>query len=171
VKITGTGFQSGATVTVGDDLRPALVENSATVLVTTPVHAAGTVDVVVTNPGGQVARLTGAYTYASPQSFDFNGTWAGLALAHPELQTAFGPRHADMDLRFTIQGDRLTSVSCGFPAETLTFSPPLSVSNGEFSFAGAGGVAISGRIVSAAGAVGSINTLPCPATRWAATRQ
>lgn len=170
VKITGTGFQSGATVTVGDDSRAASVENSTTIHVTTPVHAAGTVDVVVTNPGGQAARLTGAYTYASPQSFDFNGTWAGLALAHPELQTAFAPHHADMEMRFTIQGNRLASITCGFPAETLTFSTPLSVSNGEFSFAG-DGVAISGRIVSAAGAVGTINTPPCPATRWTATRQ
>src|SRR5688572_21801899 len=73
VKITGTGFQSGATVTVGDDLRVASLENSTTIHVTTPVHAAGTVDVVVTNPGGQAARLTGAYTYASALSFDFNG--------------------------------------------------------------------------------------------------
>jgi len=31
----------------------------------TPIHAAGTVDVVVTNPGGESGTLTGGYTYQS----------------------------------------------------------------------------------------------------------
>ena len=42
-------------------------------------HAAGSVDVVVTNPGpaSQTGLLTGGFTYAPPESFDFNGTGEG----------------------------------------------------------------------------------------------
>ena len=49
-----------------------------------------------------VARLGDGYSYASPQSFDFNGTWEGYAVAHPEAH--LGPRqHSDMEMRFTIE--------------------------------------------------------------------
>ncbi len=169
LRITGSGFQQGATVTLGDERGTTTVETSAALQVTTPAHAVGPVDVVVTNPNGQVSRAAGGYTYASPQSFDFNGTWDGHALAHPEGGGDVAPFHSDMPMRFTVQNNRLTGFTCD--SVTLTFSPPLSVSNGEFSFAGAGGVAVSGRIVSDAGTVGTINTALCPATRWAATRQ
>ena len=113
--------------------------------------------------------MAGGFTYASPQSFDFNGTWDGFALAHPEGGQDVAPFHSDMPLRFTVLNNRLTSFTCD--SATLTFSPPLSVANGEFSFAGADGIGVSGRIVSDAGTVGTINTGPCPTTRWAATRQ
>ena len=43
----------------------------------TPAHAAGTVEVIVTNPDGRAA--SGTFTYASPATFDFNGDWQGLA--------------------------------------------------------------------------------------------
>lgn len=65
-RISGTGFQPGATVTL--DGNPAEVRsvNSASLIdARTPAHALGTVDVVVTNPDGQTARLTAAYTYAT----------------------------------------------------------------------------------------------------------
>lgn len=169
MKISGTGLRSGATVTFDSGPGTVYVENSTTLQVTTPVHAAGTVDVVVTNPDRQAVRLAGAYTYASPQSFDFNGTWVGYALAHPESATRVTVRHSDMDMRFTIQNNTLTSVTCGGSAN-LTSSPPPSVSNGEFSLVGSG-VAITGRIVSPVGAVGTINTAACPSTIWAATKQ
>ena len=93
----------------------------------------------------------------------------GYALAHPELEKRLTGFHSDMDMRFTIQSNMLISVTCGTSA-ILTLSPPPSVSNGEFSFVGVG-ITISGRIVSAVGAVGTINTVPCPATKWTATKQ
>jgi hypothetical protein len=40
-----------------------------------------------------------------------------------------------MTLRFTVQDNFVTSVSCG-TSDTLTFLNPPSVSNGEFSFTG-----------------------------------
>lgn len=155
--ITGADFQRGATVKLGDGAVTAGVLDSATMVFWTTAHSAGTVDVVVTNPGGLFATLTGAYTFAPPDSFDFNGEW--VAHAGSEFET---------DMRFTIRNDTLVSVSCGGSA-TLTFSPPPAVHNGDFSFVGDDGLAISGTLVSPVNAVGTIN-LPdvtaCRAARW-----
>ena len=113
--------------------------------------------------------FTGGYSYVSPQSFDFNGAWVGYALAHPDVLARPAPRHSDMEMRFTIENNRLTNITCG--GATLTFVSPPSVSEGAFSHAGDGDVVITGRIVSEAGALGTINTGACPATRWTALKQ
>ena len=71
-------------------------------------------------------------------------------------------------MRFTIRNDTLVSVSCGGSA-ALTFSPPPPVHDGDFSFAGDDGLAISGSIVSPVNAVGTINVPDvalCRAARW-----
>jgi hypothetical protein len=64
--ITGTDFQSGATVSVDGAATSVTVTASTSITATTPAHAAGTVDVVVTNPNGLSGRLAGAYTYTCP---------------------------------------------------------------------------------------------------------
>ena len=167
VMITGTGFRAGATVTLGAMQQTANVENSTTIRVMTPAQDAGMVEVAVTNPDGQSARLTGAYSYAPPESFDFNGAWQGAALAHPDFRSA--PQHSDMELRFTIVGNRLTTIECGGTSMPVLFPP--SVSEGAFSHASDDDVAIAGRIVADGRAVGTINTSACPATRWAAEKR
>ena len=169
VQIVGAGLQSGATATFDGAAANVTFVSSAAIVATTPVHTPGVVDIVVTNPDGQAVKLTGAYTYASPESFDFNGTWVGYALAHPDLRVRSVARHADMEMRFTIDHNLLTSVTCG--AVAMVLSPPPAVSSGAFSLAGNDGVALSGRIVSDGTAVGAINTSDCPATRWVATRR
>ena len=166
LRITGTGFQSRATVAFGGAPGTAYAENSTTIHVTAPPHGPGAVDVLVTNPDGQAARLAGAYTYASPSSFDFNGTWVGYALAHPESAARVGVSHADMDVRLTIQNNTVTSLTCGGAA--IAIESPPSVTNGEFSLSG---VSVTGRIVAAVEAVGTISTTACPSTRWNATKQ
>jgi len=77
INITGTGFASGATVTVGGTLASSVVvSNSTTITAVTPAHTAGTVDVVVTNSDGQSGRKTSAFTYTSGETIllsdDFN---------------------------------------------------------------------------------------------------
>ena len=168
VTIAGSAFQSAATVTLGNERQTAYVLNSTTILVTTAARAAGTVEIIVTNPDGQVGMLSGAYSYASPQSFDFNGVWEGSALAHPVAYRRSAPRHSDMEMRFTIEGNRLTSMTCG--GATVVFPSPPSLTDGAFSHAANDDV-ISGRIVSDHSAVGTINTGACPATRWIAERR
>ncbi len=167
LQITGSGFQSGATVSVDGIQRGGEILNSTSIHVSTPPHAAGQVDIVVTNPDGRTARLGAAYTYVPPESFDFTGDWEGHALAHPTADR-FTPAHADMEIRFTIQNGRLTSVTCGGSSVPALSPPP--VSNGEFAFVG-DGIVMSGRIVSAVTALGTIDTDGCPATRWAAARR
>jgi hypothetical protein len=49
-----------------------VVVNSTTITATAPPHAAGAVDVVVTNPDNYYARLASSFTY-SAQIFDPNG--------------------------------------------------------------------------------------------------
>jgi hypothetical protein len=67
ITITGTGFSLGATVTVGGSTATGvLVNNSTTITATTPAHAAGLVDVVVTNTTGQSGTKTNAFTYTAP---------------------------------------------------------------------------------------------------------
>ncbi|MCA1667275.1 MAG: IPT/TIG domain-containing protein [Thermomicrobia bacterium] len=63
--ITGTDFQAGATVTLGGAAATNVVVNAsgATMTLLTPRHAAGVVDVVVTNPDGQGVILPSSYTY------------------------------------------------------------------------------------------------------------
>ena len=125
----------------------------------TPAHAAGTVDLVVTNPDGRSARVTSGYTYAPQQSFDLNGTWGGYSL-----------NGEDTWVEFEIRDSKLVSVSCVFDVtRPLAFASLPIVENGEFSFTGEGG-AISGRIVSAGEVLGSLTFPLCrPGTlQWRA---
>lgn len=167
ITITGSGFQTGLTVTLGGERQAVDVPNSTSILMTTTAHDPGPVAIVVANPNGQTATLSGGYSYASPQSFDFNGTWEGFAAAHPDH---LGPtRHSDMEMRFTVERNVLTSFTCG--GATLAFSSQLVVSDGAFTHAGDGEAVMSGRIVAEGIAVGTIDTDACPATRWVATRR
>src|SRR4029077_3377430 len=64
--IGGTGFVSGATVTFGGTAATSVVVVSGTqITATTPAHAAGAVNVVVTNPDTQSGSLTNGFTYTS----------------------------------------------------------------------------------------------------------
>jgi hypothetical protein len=72
VAITGTGFQSGATVTIGGTAATNVVVVSATsITAKTPAHASGSVNVTVTNPDTSSATRAGGFTFG--QQFDPNG--------------------------------------------------------------------------------------------------
>ena len=151
--ITGVDFQPGAKVRLGDTTVSSWTRDSTTIAIwETAAHAAGTIDVIVTNPGGLEARLSGGYTYEQPESFDFNGDW--VAHAGPEFET---------DMRFTIRNNVLVSISCGTSAP-LAFAPAPSVRNGEFSFLGDDGLAISGTL--AISAVANWSTMPLSRCAW-----
>jgi len=64
VKISGTGFLAGATVTVDALALSVTVVNSTTITAIAPAHLAGPADVVVTNPSGSGGTLTAAFTYS-----------------------------------------------------------------------------------------------------------
>jgi large repetitive protein len=159
--LTGTGFQLGATVVLGGAAMRGFVSNSTTLNTVAPPRAAGAVEIVVINPDGQAGSLRAGYTYVPPGSLNFNGTWKGSS-------DDMRDDHRSVEMGFTIANSALTNVSCG--AATLIVSPPLAVSNGEFSFSGEGGVTASGRILSPSAAIGSIHLEPC-GPGWHAAKQ
>ncbi len=64
VTITGSSFQSGATVTFGDSSATNVVFLSDSIITAvTHVHPAGIVDVIVTNPDGQADTLLNGFTF------------------------------------------------------------------------------------------------------------
>jgi phosphatidylserine/phosphatidylglycerophosphate/cardiolipin synthase-like enzyme len=117
VTISGTNFVSGALVKLGGTAATSVVvSNSTTITAATPAHAAGAVDVVVTNPDNQSATLTAGFTYQTPPpppagtllQDDFNGAaidtskWntgslfsgfvdTGVPISQANQQLAIGP--------------------------------------------------------------------------------
>ena len=158
VKIDGARL--GTTVTFdGVPVQGRFFSGNPTMYLSTPPHSAGTVDVVVSGQRGESVTLSNAFTYASPVIFNFNADW-----------TSFGQTDQDGLVSFTIRDNLLRTVSCG-PDITLTFSPPLPVTNGEFSFVGDDGVGFSGRIVAVSEATGTIKLGPCESSGWHARKQ
>jgi len=66
VTISGTGFLSNLSVKFGGVSATNVSATSTSITATTPAHAAGKVDVVVTNSDSQSATLSQAFTYTLP---------------------------------------------------------------------------------------------------------
>jgi hypothetical protein len=166
VSIVGTGFMMNATATFGSvkvarhgwDPRVA-GGASGSLLINTPEHSAGLVDLIVTNPDGQSYRIANAFEYREQQSFDINGDWEG-----------YGSDGNHINMAITIHNGVLTSASCSYDTvDTVALSSPAA--NGEFSVDDGGGFRISGRIVSPFDVIGKISAPSCGADiSWEAQR-
>jgi hypothetical protein len=67
ITITGTDFAAGATVSIGGiSATGVTIVDSTTITATTPAHAFGIINVVVTNLDGRAATLANAFTYVAP---------------------------------------------------------------------------------------------------------
>ncbi len=67
VTATGTNYVAGATLTFGGTIGTGCsIADAQHVTCSTPGHAAGVVDVVVTNPDAQLATLAASYTFNPP---------------------------------------------------------------------------------------------------------
>jgi nitrogen regulatory protein PII len=170
VIIRGTGFKPGLTVSVDGIVSTDcpyphnFSVNSTSIHLCMQAHAAGTMQVIVTNPDGQAASAE--FTYAASATFDFNGDWQGW--------TDGACCFIELPFVMTIRDNVVVSVSCG--GSSLTLDPPPIVTNGTFSFTGSGGVWVSGKILSPIYATGWINTTSCPKTapagsEWFADRK
>lgn len=149
--VTGTDFRGGATVMLGTLRMPTFFVDSTSIrFSTTSAHASGTVDVVVTNPGGLSGTLSRGYTFASPTSFDFNGDWIAHAGSEYEI-----------DMRVTIRQNRVVGLSCDGLAVALSSTAEVR----DAGFLLGGEVTMTGTLVSPVNAVGTIDVPPC-ATRW-----
>lgn len=65
VLLSGRGFMQGAGVSIGGVMVAASYVDDTLLFVTVPPHAAGAVDVTVTNPDNQSSTLAGGLTYAN----------------------------------------------------------------------------------------------------------
>jgi len=66
VTITGTGFVSGATVTIGvNTVMFVAVVNATSIAAITPAGTAGAQNLTVTNPDGLSGTLSGGFTYVA----------------------------------------------------------------------------------------------------------
>jgi hypothetical protein len=105
ITITGSGFRTGVTATVGGSVctSPALVGASPSTQMTcrTPLHAAGVVNIVVTNSDTQSGTLTGGYTYVYTNPAPTIGAFSPLA---PSGNTAGGTS-------FTITGTGFDNIA------------------------------------------------------------
>ena len=122
VAITGANFQSGAAVSLGGVTATGVVfVDSGKVTAVTGAHAAGVVDVVVTNPNSQSGTLTNGFAYGGRSFFTVTpcrvldtrnaiGAFGGPALSAGGART------------FVIAGQ------CGIPATALSVSANVTVS-------------------------------------------
>ncbi len=86
VSVTGTGFESGATLSFGGIPATAVtVTSGATLTAVTPAGSTGLVNVVLTNPDHTTATLTNGYTYLGAPDLVPTSVSAPTALtaAHP----------------------------------------------------------------------------------------
>lgn len=89
--ITGTDFDSGATVTIGGVPATSVVfVDSTSLTCVSPAGTVGAQNVVVTNPDTQTDTLTSGYTYFSvnPVNMALTGWWRGSFSASPWVGTA-----------------------------------------------------------------------------------
>ena len=158
VEILGTGFDARTSVSIDGVAVRTYLTGRGSLDFMTLAHDPGTVDIVVTNAAGTATR-PGGFTYATPDDFNFNGTWTGYA---------DGPPDSLIEMSFTIANDVLVSVSCG--SVTMAPTPEFRVRNGEFSFQGESGIRLTARMLSEVAASGEIGFPPCSPT-WFARKQ
>ena len=132
VTITGAGFSSGATVTVGGTGATGVTVVSPTsITCTTPTGTLGAKDVVVTNVSGAAVTLTGAFTYiptTAPTITAISPNWGSSAGGTTITITGtnlwrgatvkIGGIAASLPAATTVTGG--TSITCITPAGTET---------------------------------------------------
>lgn len=113
VTITGSNFAAGATVSFGGTPATAVtVTGSTSITATTPPHAAGAVNVTVTNPDGQSATLTNGFTYAAAAAIGF----VQVAAATPQSAT----QTVTVSYRNTQTAGNLNVIAIGWNDTTAT---------------------------------------------------
>jgi hypothetical protein len=124
VTISGSNFQSGASVTVGGVAASGVnVVDSSTITAVTGPHATGAVDVVVTS-GGTPATLSASYFYAPPPPATRFYTLPPCRVL--DTRNAAGPYGGPA---LAVQGRRLFQLTgrCGIPSSAVAVSANLTV--------------------------------------------
>lgn len=99
VTISGSDFVDGVTVTFGGSSATGVTfVSAAEITCTTPAHAAGAVDVVVTNPDAQTDTLEDGYTYEAevvPEGSGGTRDWGYAVKVSPASRDVAGLRITD----------------------------------------------------------------------------
>ena len=119
VTITGTGFSAGASVTIGGTAPTGVsVVSSTSMTATTPAHAAGAVNVVVTNSNGQSGTLTNGYTYTSSSSgaisfVQVNSGPSTIQSSNSSVSVTYAKAQVAGDLNIVVAGwgDNISAIS------------------------------------------------------------
>ena len=88
--ITGTDFQAGATVSLGGAALTDVAITATQITGLTPAHAAGAVDVLVTNPDALWGRVRNGFSYSPAMSF-YTVTPCRLADTRSPVGASGGP--------------------------------------------------------------------------------
>ncbi len=97
IKIIGENFQDGAAVTIGGNAASNVIFASPTELeVEAPAGAAGSVDIIVTNPDGKSATLAGSFTY-TPSRYDVTDDGVVNILDLVRVASQFGETGAGLE--------------------------------------------------------------------------
>ncbi|MBK8596614.1 MAG: S8 family serine peptidase [Holophagales bacterium] len=133
VTIIGTNFSTGATpptVLFGGVASPSVVVNTSWSLVAvTPPHAAGAVDVTVTNPGGTPGTLGASYSYLASAATSFHTVVPCRAV---DTRWTDGPNGgpilaAGQARSFPVGG------TCGIPTDAVAVAVNLTAAGSEAS--------------------------------------
>ena len=121
VVITGTGFTGATGVTFGGSTASCTVDSDTQITCTSPAHAAGAVDVVVTVPGGS-ATSVGGFTYIATSITGMNptsGPTSGgttVVITGTGFTGATGFTFGGTNASCTVDSD--TQITCTSPAHT-----------------------------------------------------
>ncbi|MBD9544758.1 cadherin-like beta sandwich domain-containing protein [Ensifer sp. ENS04] len=138
VVISGNDFTGATAISFGGTAAASFTVDSATqITATTPAHAAGSVDLAVTTPGG-TSTLTNAYTYIPPSN---DAALSNLALSTGTLSPAFA------------SGTLSYAASVGHAVSSLTLTPTASEAHATVTVDGLGATSgsASGSIALAVG--------------------
>ena len=148
IRVAGTGFLSGATVTLDGLAAQVTSVSSAAIVARTPAHALGKVDVVVTNPDGTSGRLQGGYTFevfavAASASAVTTAGQLTVSFVAPSGQGCRGGgdwiaiyRVGDPDVTGAVNGhsDLWYEHVCGATSGAFTLTAPTRPGEYEFRF-------------------------------------
>ncbi|MFS8130858.1 MAG: beta strand repeat-containing protein [Candidatus Dojkabacteria bacterium] len=101
--------------------------NATTIVATVPIHAAGTVDVVVTNPDGQSSTITNSYTFIGP---------IGTSVSPNTGSTVGG---TDVTITGTNFSKSVSTMTFSFSGGDQTYTVPEGVTSIKVKVWGAGG--------------------------------
>ena len=148
LRVFGSGFQTGATVTLDGVAAQVLKITGGAIDVITPGHVAATVDLVVANPNGETMRLAESYTFgvfsvsASPgvvapggtltmswqmpagRNCNGGGDWIAIYKVGDPDETGAANGHSDLWYDHV----------CGATSGTRTLSAPAQPGEYEFRF-------------------------------------